>query len=82
MRTRPPGIAVWGLLVAELLLYSILVAGYLLLVLRFLGTWLKHLFDTDRSGYAFVALLLIVTQGILLELLTGALLRILRGRMT
>jgi hypothetical protein len=80
MRTRPSRFALLGLLVAELLVYSTLVAGYLLLVLRFLSAWLKNLFDTDRTGYAVAALLLIVAQGMLLEWLTGAFLATLRRR--
>ncbi len=80
MEFRPSGLAVLGLLLAELLVYGALVSAYLFLVARFLSAWLKDLFYTDRRGYALAALLLIVVQGILLEWLTGALLRVLRRR--
>jgi hypothetical protein len=51
----------------EILVYSILIAGYLLLVLRYLGGWLHSLFLHERTAYAFVALALVVAQGALLE---------------
>jgi hypothetical protein len=63
----------------ELLLYVALVVGYFLLVLRYLGNWLNWLFTENRNLYAWVALGLIVGQGVLLELVTGALLRLIRS---
>ena len=57
-----------------------LVTAYFCLVLHFLGDWLKHLFDDDKKVYAFVALGLMIGQGVLLEMLTGALLRAIRSR--
>ena len=63
----------------ELLLYGTLVLGYFYLVLHFLGSWLERLFSQDRGIYAAVALGLIVGQGILLEALTTALLRLIRA---
>lgn len=65
----------------ELLVYSVLVIGYYLLVLHFLGDWIARLFHGDRRIYAVVALALIVCQGILLELLTAALFALIRPRM-
>jgi hypothetical protein len=61
---------------AELILYSALVAGYFAAVLHFLGNWVYDLFQHDRKLYAFVALGLIITQGFLLEVLTRALLEL------
>ena len=60
----------------ELLVYSALVLGYFFLVLHFLGDWLHRLFVSNRQLYAAVALGLILGQGIVLELLTTALLRL------
>ena len=54
----------------ELMIYAAFVAVYFLLVLHFLGGWLKDLFESDRPVYAVVALGLIVGQGFLLEVFT------------
>ena len=63
----------------ELVVYAALVVGYFFLVLHFLGTWLFQLFEQKRTLYAFVALGLIISQGVLLEILTTALLRLIRS---
>ncbi len=62
-------------LAVEVALYGVLVAVYVLLVLRFLGGWLRFLFDDHRVIYGLVALALIIGQGAALESLTAALLR-------
>jgi hypothetical protein len=62
----------------ETLVYSVLIAGYLLLVLRYLGDWLHNLFLHERTTYALVALGLVVVQGALLESVTRLLLRFIR----
>jgi hypothetical protein len=62
----------------ELVVYAILVVGYFFLVLHFLGSWLYHLYHDERKIYAFMALALIVGQGIVLETLTRTLLRVIR----
>jgi hypothetical protein len=59
----------------ELVVYAVLVTGYFFLVLHSLGGGLRNLFETNKTAYAFVALALIVGQGVLLEVLTSALLR-------
>jgi hypothetical protein len=64
----------------ELAVYAVLVVGYFFLVLHFLGGWLYHLFREDRKTYAAMALLLIIGQGIVLEILTRALLGLIRGK--
>ena len=64
----------------ELGVYAIFVFAYFFLVLHFLGGWLKHVFDQNKTTYAFVALGLIIVQGIGLEILTTALLRVIRSR--
>jgi hypothetical protein len=63
----------------EMLVYAGLVFLYIFLVLHFLGHWLEGLYVQDRKVYAGVALGLIVGQGIALEVLTTALLRLVRG---
>ena len=44
-------------------------------MLHFLGGALRNLFETNKTTYAVVALALIIGQGVLLEVLTSALLR-------
>jgi len=70
------------LFVLELLLYAALVAGYYLLVLHFLGTGLKELYDHHRRLYAGLALGLIVGQGFVLEVFTRVLLSWIEPRQT
>lgn len=64
----------------ECAVYGILVAGYYLLVLHYLGSWLNDLFKGERTVYAWVALGLIIGQGIALDLLTKLLLAWIRPR--
>ena len=59
----------------ELGVYAALVTGYFFLVLHFLGGALRDLYLTRRVAYAFVALALIVGQGLLLQEITALLLR-------
>ena len=63
----------------ELLVYAALVLGYFFLVLHFLGNWLDGLFVNNRQLYAGAALGLILGQGIVLELLTTLLVRLVRA---
>ena len=56
------------------------VFAYFFLVLHFLGGWIKHIFDQNKTLYAFVALGLIIAQGVGLEMLTTGLLRVIRSR--
>jgi hypothetical protein len=65
----------------ELMVYAVMVVAYFFLVLHFLGDWLNHIFEHDRRIYAALALGLIVGQGIVLEVITTALLGFIRPRM-
>ncbi len=69
-----------GSFLVELAVYAIFVFAYFFLVLHFLGGWIKHVFDQNKTLYAFVALALIVAQGAGLEMLTTGLLRMIRSR--
>ncbi len=60
--------------IIELVIYGGLVTLYFLLALRLLSTPLKVLFDEYLPFYAVVSLILIVTQGVLLENITTFLL--------
>jgi hypothetical protein len=67
-------------LVIEVLIYLVLVAVYLTLVLHFLVGWLKGLSAKEPGLYAFVALLLMITQSVGLERLGSSLIHIARRR--
>jgi hypothetical protein len=71
-------IASAGTFLLEMLVYATFVFAYFWLVLHFLDGWLKHVFDSNRPLYAILSLVLISAQGFLLEILTSALLRIIR----
>ena len=66
--------------VIELAVYAVLVTGYFFLVLHFLSGWLQELHLHHVKLYAFVAILLIIGQAVLLESVTTWLLRFLHGR--
>ncbi len=61
-------------------MYAGLVVVYVFVVIGFLGNWLDALYEHHKVRYAFAALLLIVGQGVLLEMVTTNLLRLIRRR--
>jgi hypothetical protein len=65
---------------AELAIYAVLVTGYFFLVLHLLGNWLFRLETQHRIVYAFVAILLIASQAVVLDAVTTVLFRFVRGR--
>jgi hypothetical protein len=65
---------------AELAIYAVLVTGYFFLVLHLLGNWLFRLETQHRIVYAFVAILLIAAQAVVLDAVTTVLFRFVRGR--
>lgn len=78
--TRSKAGATAARFLVQTLVYAGLVIVYYLLVLNFLGGWLKRLFDAHLAVYAFVALALIIAQGAALDLLTGWLFTRNRGK--
>jgi hypothetical protein len=80
MASRSKKSASLGSFLWELAVYAVFVFAYFFLVLHFLGGWLKHIFDQNKTLYACVALALIIAQGVGLEMLTTGLLRIIRRR--
>jgi hypothetical protein len=78
MAGRPQKTASLGSFLVELIVYAVFVFAYFFLVLHFLGDSVKHIFDENRTLYAVVALGLIIVQGVALEALTTALLRVIR----
>jgi uncharacterized membrane protein len=65
---------------AELAIYTVLVTGYFFLVLHLLGNWLYQLETQHRILYAFIAILLIAGQAVVLDAVTTVLFRLLRRR--
>ena len=63
----------------EIAIYAALVTVYFYLALVFLGKWLDRLFLDNRKSYAIVALALIIGQGIVLEMVTSFLLRLIKS---
>ncbi|HET7452833.1 MAG TPA: hypothetical protein VFL12_08840 [Thermoanaerobaculia bacterium] len=62
----------------EIVVYSVLIVGYLFLVLKTLDRPIARLYEQHRVSYAFAAVLLILLQGIVLELLTKILVGLFR----
>lgn len=55
----------------ELVIYAFLVIAYFLVVLRFLGEPLSLLYENSLWLYAFLGLVLIVVQAVVLESVTS-----------
>ncbi|HSB11580.1 MAG TPA: hypothetical protein VLM38_18975 [Blastocatellia bacterium] len=64
----------------ELLVYAGLVVAYVFFVIGLLGVWLHRIYQHHKNWYALTALVLIVTQGVVLEFITSLLLRLVRSR--
>jgi len=65
-------------LLIEILIYSVLIFGYYLIVLRFLDDWLLSVFQSNLTLYSFVGLGLIIVQAVLLDFITSFLMRYLK----
>jgi hypothetical protein len=65
-------------MIIEMIVYTLLLIVYFYAVLRFLGGFLTGLFQTQLPVYAFLGLGLIVTQAVILELITSYFIRLLR----
>ena len=63
---------------AELAIYAVLVTGYFFLVLHLLGNWLYQLETQHRVIYAFLSILLIAGQAVVLDGVTTVLFKLLR----
>lgn len=65
-------------LVVEILIYSVLIFGYYMMVLRYLGDWIASIFHSNLYIYAFAGLGLIFVQAVLLDLLTSFLMKFIK----
>ena len=62
-------------LLIEIIIYSFLIFGYYLLVLRYLGDWLMEIFEFNLVYYSFAGLGLILLQAVLLNYITSFLMK-------
>ncbi len=62
-------------LLIEIIIYSFLIFGYYLLVLRYLGDWMMEIFESNLVYYSFVGLGLILMQAVLLDFITSFLMK-------
>jgi len=74
-RRQPRVIHALAVLLLEVGVYAGLVTAYLLVVLRALGPFLLDIAEKRHVLYAILALLLMLGQGFLLELITTLLVR-------
>ncbi|PYK67706.1 MAG: hypothetical protein DME50_01685 [Verrucomicrobia bacterium] len=64
----------------EIGIYVGLLLCYFFLVLSFLSNWLKNLFDQNKLIYALVAWALVAGQGVVLEIVAVALLKVIKSK--
>ena len=74
MKKMEPRILFRNLLV-EIIIYSVLIFGYYLLVLRWMGDWLMNMFNTNLVYYSLAGLGLIFVQAVLLDFVTSFLMK-------
>ncbi|HDD61964.1 MAG: hypothetical protein DRI65_06450 [Chloroflexota bacterium] len=77
MKRMEPGILFRNLLI-EIVIYSFLIFGYYLLVLRWLDDWLMTIFNTNLVYYAVVGLSMIFIQAVLLDFVTSYLMKFIK----
>ncbi len=64
----------------QLAIFTTLVVSYFFFVLSFFSHWLKELFDQNKLVYALVAWGLMAAQGLVLEVIAAALLKVVESR--
>ncbi|MFV1949181.1 MAG: hypothetical protein ACC633_04505 [Anaerolineales bacterium] len=74
MKKLEPKLLIRNLLV-EITIYSVLIFGYYLLVLRWMGDWLMNMFNTNLVYYSLIGLGLIFIQAVLLDFVTSFLMK-------
>jgi hypothetical protein len=68
----------WKTFLLELLLYAVLLVVYFAFVLHYLGGWFKELYDHDRDLFAVMALVIMITQTVGLEIVSSFLVWLMR----
>ena len=74
MKKLEPHILIRNLMI-EIIIYSILIFGYYLIILRWLDDWLMAIFQSNLVVYAVTGLGLIIIQAALLDFVTSFLMR-------
>jgi len=74
MKKLEPHVLIRNLMI-EISIYSILIFGYYLIVLRWLDEWLLAIFQSNLVVYAVTGLGLIIIQAVLLDFVTSFLMR-------
>jgi hypothetical protein len=74
MKKLEPHVLIRNLMI-EIIIYSILIFGYYLIVLRWLDEWLLAIFQSNLVVYAVTGLGLIIIQAVLLDFVTSFLMR-------
>ena len=77
MKRMEPGELFRNLLI-EIVIYSALIFGYYLLVLRYLADWLMKIFNTNLVYYAIIGLGMIFIQAVLLDFITSYLMKLIK----
>jgi hypothetical protein len=65
-------------LLFEIIIYSLLIVGYYLLILRWLGDWIDSIFRSNLYIYAFAGLGLIFVQAVILDIVTSFLMKFIK----
>ncbi len=78
-KSKAEGAHTFRAMLIELPVYAVLVIVYFFAVLHLLGGWLGRLHAEHTFLYAIVAIGLIIGQAVVLEMVTTALLRLLRS---
>ena len=73
--SSPREVLAWAL---HLALYSVLLLGYFLFVLRYLSGWFAQLFHQHRVEYAFFGIVAMIVQAVALDSISGFILRCFR----
>lgn len=77
MKRMEPGELFRNLLI-EIVIYSVLIFGYFILVLRYLADWLMTIFNTNLVTYAILGLGMILIQAVLLDFITSYLMKLIK----
>jgi len=64
----------------EIAIYAIFIFVYYWVVLHPSRGWLKELFDQHKSLYGVLALVLVIAQAVVFELVTTGLFKLIRGK--
>ena len=70
----------WKTFLFELLLYAVLLVAYFAFVLHYLGGWFKELFDHNRDLFAVMALVVMISQTAVREIIISFVIWLMRRK--